>query len=477
MGWVLPTSHNDPDNIWAYEATAYDNDTYSHAATEPQIEPYTWSSFLELIRSSTPCNKLRFYCLTYDYGNGSIDLDAYYDGDWHHVYQGVYTCCMWVEKELDAIHAITKIRIRLYNPDSNSRWLCIKEAHLYYYKASTVTTQAVTGVDHDSGTGNGNITVIGSANATKRGFCWNTTGNPTIADDKVEEEGNFGTGVFTGSITGLDPGIKYYVKAYAYNEAGYGYGEEVDFTTDKIAPTVTTQDVTEISQNHVKGNGNITSTGGENCSERGFQYGLTKDPTWTKKETGDYEAGAFNLTIENLQANTQYWYRAYAKNTIDPFYGYGEWVQFQTSASGTIPTGTKVSICSDNSGYTYKLNSSLLDDGKTYKSYFVLSTDLGQKQKLHINKRLQDLYSYFMKKDSGTAKIYVKCDSEAEWQYAGEISMTGDEDIIVKHLPSENVDGSGDVDFFAKHFQIKFVFENDFEFIGLITEAIPIGVS
>ena len=347
----------------------------------------------------------------------------------------------------------------------------------FSWAVPTVTTQAVTEIDHNSGTGNGNITSIGSANATKRGFCWNTTGNPTIADDKVEEEGNFSTGAFTGSITGLDPGVKYYVRAYAYNEAGYGYGSQVDFTTDKIAPTVTTQDVTEISQNHVKGNGNITSTGGENCSERGFQYGLTKDPTWTEKETGSYEAGAFNLTIENLQANTTYWYRAYAKNTIDPFYGYGAWVQFQTAASGTIPLGTKISICSDNSGNTFKLNSSFTDDGEPYQSFFVLSTDLAQKKGLHIYKRLEDLYSYFIKKASGTAKIYVKCDSEAEWQYAGQISMTGDEDIIVKHLPSENLDGNRDVDFLAKHFLIKFVFENDFEFIGLITEAVPIGVT
>ena len=201
---------------------------------------------------------------------------------------------------------------------------------------------------------------------------------------------------------------------------------------------------------------------------------MTKTDTWEEHETASYGLGAFSLPLTNLSPNTTYWIQAYALNSIGT--SYSAWIQFQTAAVGVIPTGTKLDICSDYSGYTYKLNSALTDDGETYESYFVLSTDLAQKQGLHINKRLLDLFSYFIKKGSGTAKIYVKCDNEAEWQYAGEISMTGDEDIIVKHLPSENEDSSGDVDFLAKHFLIKFVFTNDFEFIGIITEAILIGV-
>ena len=80
---------------------------------------------------------------------------------------------------------------------------------------------------------------------------------------------------------------------------------------------------------------------------------------------------------------------------------------------------------------------------------------------------MEDIYSYFNKKESGIAKIYVKQDSEAEWNYAGEVSLTGDKDIVVPHLP---------VDYLAKHYLIKFVFQNDFEFIGTIMESIPIGV-
>ena len=97
--------------------------------------------------------------------------------------------------------------------------------------APTVTTQAVTDIGKTTATGNGTITDTGGENCTKRGVCWNTTGNPTVADDKSEETDSFGTGAFTRPMTGLTPGQHYYVKAYAYNSEGYGYGSQVEFTT------------------------------------------------------------------------------------------------------------------------------------------------------------------------------------------------------------------------------------------------------
>jgi hypothetical protein len=95
----------------------------------------------------------------------------------------------------------------------------------------TVTTQSVADITTMTAMGHGTITNTGGVNATKRGICWNITGNPTVADDKVEENGNFSTGAFSGGLTGLVSGQHYYVKACAYNTAGYGYGAEVDFIT------------------------------------------------------------------------------------------------------------------------------------------------------------------------------------------------------------------------------------------------------
>lgn len=109
--------------------------------------------------------------------------------------------------------------------------LGLKEASL----APTVTTQAVSDIDKTTATGNGNITATGGANATRRGFCYKvgTTGDPTISDSVVYDDGSFGTGAYTKGITGLTPNTSYRVRAYAVNSAGTSYGSTVDFTTLK----------------------------------------------------------------------------------------------------------------------------------------------------------------------------------------------------------------------------------------------------
>jgi hypothetical protein len=97
----------------------------------------------------------------------------------------------------------------------------------------TVTTQAVTDKATTTGTGNGNITATGGANATRHGVCWNagTSGDPKITDSEAHADGDFGTGAFTQAITGLSAGTAYRVAAYATNSAGTSYGATVDYVT------------------------------------------------------------------------------------------------------------------------------------------------------------------------------------------------------------------------------------------------------
>lgn len=378
MAWITPTGHNDLSGTWADEERAYDGNVdlpaYEH------IPANSWGGFLELTHAALNCNKLRLNTLSHLSTVHIMDLDVYYDNAWHHVYEGEYgnpyNEKIWVEKNLDGIHSVTKTKVRFYNSYGDSQQF---------------------------------------------GRIW---------------------------------------------ELEFGYFP---------VPAVTIQEPTNIQETSIIANGNLVSLGESNVTIRGFKYGLTKTDTWDIHSTdvGGFETGAFTEDITGLAVNTVYWIQAYATNTEGTIYS--EWIKFRTAASGTIPTGTKLSICSDDSGYTYILHNSFLDDGEIYESYFILSTDLAEKQGLHIKKRLLDLWSYFEKKGTGICKIYIKRDNEFTWQYAGEISMTGDEDIIVKHLPSENEDSSGDVDFLAKHFLIKFVFQNDFDFIGLINEFIPIG--
>jgi hypothetical protein len=101
--------------------------------------------------------------------------------------------------------------------------------------APTVTTQAADQIATTSIRGNGNITDTGGENCTRRGFCYKegTTGDPTTSDSVAYDDGSFGTGAFTKSITGLTGNTSYRVRAYATNSDGTGYGETVQVTTIK----------------------------------------------------------------------------------------------------------------------------------------------------------------------------------------------------------------------------------------------------
>ena len=101
----------------------------------------------------------------------------------------------------------------------------------YGYKF-TVTTNEVTDITATSA--RCDITVAeliaadGDIKITERGVCWSTSQNPTVNDYKTSVVTVPGTFY---SLTNLTPNTTYYVRAYATNSAGTGYGDEVRFTT------------------------------------------------------------------------------------------------------------------------------------------------------------------------------------------------------------------------------------------------------
>ncbi len=463
MGWVSPTGYNDPNSKWSYETNAYDGNTSTY--TQVNIPPGPiWSSFLELTINAINCNKIKYYLLR-DPDVDAVDVDVYYSGAWHDIYSGSFPDFVWVEKSLSETYSVTKMRFRFHSTYGGEMWLNLLYEAMFYQViyVPTITTQAVTNITPTSGKGNGEITATGGENATERGFEYKQGATGTII--KTYDTGSFGTGTFNKVITGLSPNTLYYVRAYAKNSAGIGYGDWVTFTTDKTTPTVVTNEATEVDKDKFKANGNITATGGENCTVRGFQYGLTPIATWDTHDEGSYEAGAFNKVISGLQANTIYYFRAYATNSVGTTYG--SWLQVVTASAGTTPSGTKISLVGDYSGYVGKLHASEQDLGANYKGYFVLTTDFAEGQSLAVYKRLLYLVNYFRKETSGEVKISVKCDNETDWREIGTVDLTGDEDILMQEMG---------VDELGKHFLIKFEGENAFRYLGSIFWYLVQGV-
>jgi hypothetical protein len=91
-------------------------------------------------------------------------------------------------------------------------------------------TQAVTGITATTASSGGVITSDDGNDITARGVCWNTSQSPTTSNAKTTD--GTGTGSYFSSVTGLTPGTTYYLRAYAVNKYGTGYGNTLPFTTE-----------------------------------------------------------------------------------------------------------------------------------------------------------------------------------------------------------------------------------------------------
>ncbi len=108
------------------------------------------------------------------------------------------------------------------------------------YIFPTVTTSEVNNITSTTAECGGVVTE-GDYTVMARGVCWNTNGNPTVADSHTVDGG--GAGAFISNITGLTGNTTYYVRAYATSSAGTAYGETKTFETFKTIFSLTVNGV------------------------------------------------------------------------------------------------------------------------------------------------------------------------------------------------------------------------------------------
>jgi hypothetical protein len=182
--------------------------------------------------------------------------------------------------------------------------------------APAVITTVISSIAQTTATGGGNVT---GDLITARGICWGTSSTPTTGNSKTVVTGT--TGTFVSSLTGLLSGTTYYVRAYALNNGGITYGNQVSFTTLTI-PTVTTTTISAIGQTTATGGGNVTTSGGTTITARGVCWSTGATPTTGNNKTIQAGAvGSFVSSLTGLTLNTLYYVRAYATNSVGTTYG------------------------------------------------------------------------------------------------------------------------------------------------------------
>ncbi|MBN2259497.1 MAG: fibronectin type III domain-containing protein [Clostridiales bacterium] len=187
---------------------------------------------------------------------------------------------------------------------------------------ATLTTVKPNSISSTKANSGGSVISNGGSQITSKGVCWSTKSEPTIQDDKTND--GTGLGDFKSYIFDLDPGKKYYIRAYAINEAGVAYGGQYSFTTSTstTSPIITTYSLSDITTNSATSGGNVTSDGGTPVTSRGVCWNTTGSPTTSDTKTSDGDgAGSFNSSLTSLTPNNQYYIRAYAINSVGTSYG------------------------------------------------------------------------------------------------------------------------------------------------------------
>ncbi len=102
--------------------------------------------------------------------------------------------------------------------------------------ALTVTTASVSGIMQTGAVSGGEVITRKHNTVVAKGVCWALNPDPVLSDSKTNE--GPGKGVFTSSVTGLQPGTDYYLRAYATTGSDTVYGTNVSFATENYS-TVT----------------------------------------------------------------------------------------------------------------------------------------------------------------------------------------------------------------------------------------------
>jgi len=197
-----------------------------------------------------------------------------------------------------------------------------------------LTTSPVTNITGTTAISGGTITSEGSGTVISRGVCWSTGTTPTIGDSKTAD--GAGAGSFTSNITGLNGATVYYVRAYAINNVGTGYGMALSYSTLGQSPTSAGATATNINVTSATLNGSVNANYLSTVVT--FEYGTTTGygSTATPSQspiTGNTSSNV-SADITGLTAGTIYHYRIKSVNSLGT--GYSSDLTFTTL--GLVPT-------------------------------------------------------------------------------------------------------------------------------------------
>lgn len=179
-----------------------------------------------------------------------------------------------------------------------------------------VETTGLSNITASSATSGGNVISDGDDAVVERGVCWAKNPTPTTDDNKTSN--GIGIGSFSSTLENLEPGTDYYVRAYARNEAGTGYGIAVSFKTLGQVPSASASQASDLTSSSARLSGvinpNLVTTAVS------FEYGTTTNYGFSVSALQSSIDGnsdvPVNADITSLLPGTTYHYRVKAVNSL-----------------------------------------------------------------------------------------------------------------------------------------------------------------
>jgi hypothetical protein len=174
------------------------------------------------------------------------------------------------------------------------------------------STTAASAITSNAAASGGTITTDGGVNIDHKGVVWSTSSNPTIALSTKTDNGT-GTASFISNLTNLSYATTYYVRAYATNSIGTGYGNEISFTTlNMVAPSVGIASISlNVDQNGSNWDDNNSDnsnasvpTNGGSPSGDATDNDFGNHPTWTFDGSNDCFQLPYNNNSGRLNNNS-----------------------------------------------------------------------------------------------------------------------------------------------------------------------------
>jgi uncharacterized protein (TIGR02145 family) len=283
--------------------------------------------------------------------------------------------------------------------------------------APGISTAAITSITETGATSGGTITSSGGAPITDKGVCWGTATLPTTSDSKISS--GAGSESFVSSITGLTSGTLYYVRAYAINQSGTSYGNELTFRALK-APLATTTTATTVTSTTATLNGIVVAN--YFTTTVTFEWGLTtsygSSLTATPSTVNDASPTGVSANIAFLLPGTIYHFRVIAVSNGGT--AFGDDMTLLTFELPTASTSAATSVLQVNATLNGTVNAKrspttvTFEYGKTtgYGSFATASqSPVNGETNVAVNATLSGLllnttYHYRVMAENSTGSVY-----------------------------------------------------------------------